>query len=101
MQSLPFTSFRGGGSFYLSATGEAGIDFVPERDLCFPQPPAQVDLVIVHPTRKIDQTGVIVLQEDAELLQLLFVVAEALLFALEFLAGVILFFAVRFGGCAL
>src|SRR5262245_26588762 len=67
----------------LLPAGEAGVHLVPVGHLRLAVAPAQVDLVAVHPAGEVQKAGEIILQLDAQLLQLRLVLVHPFLFALE------------------
>src|SRR5208283_3103042 len=79
----------------LLPAGETGVDLVPVADLRFAEAPAQVNLVLIHPAREIDQAGEIIFQFDAEFLELLLEFVHALLIALDIAFHLVGFFLVR------
>src|SRR5215471_17200655 len=81
--------------FDLLASRETGIEFMPVRDLGFPQPPAQVNFPAVAQVAEIDEAREVILQFDVEFIEFQDIFAHLFLAALELILQVLHFFPVR------
>src|SRR5262245_4310693 len=79
----------------LLPSGEARLQLVPEGNPGLAELPAQVDLAAVHPAGEVDQPGEVVLQFDAQALQLLLVLLHPFAVALQLVLDLLELFLVR------